>query len=634
MQKLRVVSLVSAVLIFVFPAICFAQAVPEGEDFDSVTVPALPSGWTSTSIIGTQVVETVSTTSDSSPNSVKIPAPNSTSQTAFTSKVYTFNTGLPTYRLEISFRHKRGIESSWDGGVMEISVNGAPFVDVLDPSVGGVFNSGAYNTASVIAGPLAGRKAWSGTSASFESVSVDFPSIPDNSTIQFRFMVGTDASVGGPGWFIDEIELSPDINLVTFVTPLVNEIAPGGTVLIDSTIANPSSLNAMASASFLSAPSSLIKSISLSRSGYVMRYGSALSILNSMEPIVPSGTETANVVVQDLVGRSAAKFSINASSFSSFVGAQNSVSFLSSSPAIPNGSITAETVIGTINPCSPPAIVFPTVEQNRIVIHPMIIGCPFGQAALAYQARGAVAVIFPQPPPTTPPTLGSYPTPWVEEAPTAGLTIPTFTFDQTGFSYMIGAIGLPGSSSGTLQGLNGSELRTIALSTVNIGGGAAKLGDSLVTALVNVATNVDGDSVPDYRDGCKTDAAKTAPGVCGCGKGDVDTNSNGVVDCLTNADFKAQVNLLQSLLKKLNLKSKNYKTQKTQLTDLRKSVTSFGVSSAGALTVSAAGVDIAKLTKKVDKSVAAAAKAKTATTLKTLRKAALKDIAKLLAGIA
>lgn len=42
----------------------------------------------------------------------------------------------------------------------------------------------------------------------------------------------------------------------------------------------------------------------------------------------------------------------------------------------------------------------------------------------------------------------------------------------------------------------------------------------------------DGDGALDPFDGCPNDAAKTAPGVCGCGASDADGDGDGVADCL------------------------------------------------------------------------------------------------------
>ena len=46
--------------------------------------------------------------------------------------------------------------------------------------------------------------------------------------------------------------------------------------------------------------------------------------------------------------------------------------------------------------------------------------------------------------------------------------------------------------------------------------------------------DTDGDGAPDSEDGCVNDTEKTAPGVCGCGIADVDTNANGIIDCREN----------------------------------------------------------------------------------------------------
>ncbi len=52
-----------------------AQVVSLEEDFDSVTAPALPSGWSSQSLTGSQDAITSTDSFDTSPNSAKLPAP-------------------------------------------------------------------------------------------------------------------------------------------------------------------------------------------------------------------------------------------------------------------------------------------------------------------------------------------------------------------------------------------------------------------------------------------------------------------------------------------------------------------------------------------------------------------------------
>ncbi len=53
-------------------------------------------------------------------------------------------------------------------------------------------------------------------------------------------------------------------------------------------------------------------------------------------------------------------------------------------------------------------------------------------------------------------------------------------------------------------------------------------------------TNSDGDSAADCVDKCPTDAAKTAPGVCGCSAADVDTDGDGTFDCVDQCPSDAR----------------------------------------------------------------------------------------------
>lgn len=50
----------------------------------------------------------------------------------------------------------------------------------------------------------------------------------------------------------------------------------------------------------------------------------------------------------------------------------------------------------------------------------------------------------------------------------------------------------------------------------------------------NCPEDADGDSLPDWLDGCPNDPAKTAPGACGCGNVDSDGDGDGIADCNDN----------------------------------------------------------------------------------------------------
>ncbi|NIR35311.1 MAG: thrombospondin, partial [Actinobacteria bacterium] len=51
-------------------------------------------------------------------------------------------------------------------------------------------------------------------------------------------------------------------------------------------------------------------------------------------------------------------------------------------------------------------------------------------------------------------------------------------------------------------------------------------------ALPNDQADADGDGTGDACDGCPLDSGKVAPGVCGCGISDLDTDNDQVADCV------------------------------------------------------------------------------------------------------
>jgi len=75
--------------------------------------------------------------------------------------------------------------------------------------------------------------------------------------------------------------------------------------------------------------------------------------------------------------------------------------------------------------------------------------------------------------------------------------------------------------------------------------------NNLLTGSVTVLRDTDSDGIPDLDDPCPNNAAKTAPGVCGCGLADVDNNANGIVDCLSSDELKDKLDRAKKLIKKL-----------------------------------------------------------------------------------
>ncbi|HYM56954.1 MAG TPA: M4 family metallopeptidase [Solirubrobacteraceae bacterium] len=107
----------------------------------------------------------------------------------------------------LRFNHAHGFEDdsngAYDGGMLEISVNGDSFVDI-----GSLLTDGGYNgTISTVSNnPLEGRSAFVRESNGYQSSRAALTSLAGQS-VRFRFRIGTDSSVDDYGWFIDDVRI-------------------------------------------------------------------------------------------------------------------------------------------------------------------------------------------------------------------------------------------------------------------------------------------------------------------------------------------------------------------------------------------------------------------------------------------
>jgi hypothetical protein len=119
------------------------------QNFDGVTAPALPSGWTAdqgTNAGGSPLWTTSSTgtpspPASSAPNSAFTPTPGTVLDNRLISPVFSYSTGS-----RLTFRHNFDIEqqsatAAYDAGVLEMSVNGGAWTDIV--TAGGTFVTGA-----------------------------------------------------------------------------------------------------------------------------------------------------------------------------------------------------------------------------------------------------------------------------------------------------------------------------------------------------------------------------------------------------------------------------------------------------------------------------------------------------------
>lgn len=134
----------------------------------------------------------------------------------------------------VDFWHFYRLEEAWDGGVVEISVNGSEWVDVT--AVGGQFAVG-YNYPALNANPtqaLQDRPVFSGTNGDVFNLSflgneesINFGTILNGQAVKLRFRVSSDVTVSLLGWFIDNVRFS------NVISPVLSEVVAGDSVACD-----------------------------------------------------------------------------------------------------------------------------------------------------------------------------------------------------------------------------------------------------------------------------------------------------------------------------------------------------------------------------------------------------------------
>jgi hypothetical protein len=108
----------------------------------------------------------------------------------------------------LSFKTNYNTEPDFDGGVLEISINGGAFQDIL--AAGGSFLEGGYNSSiGVTDSVLTGRQAWTGNSGGFISTTVVLPPASYGQNAQFRWRTAFDTGTSptGGGLRIDTLSI-------------------------------------------------------------------------------------------------------------------------------------------------------------------------------------------------------------------------------------------------------------------------------------------------------------------------------------------------------------------------------------------------------------------------------------------
>lgn len=184
-----------------------AVGTPCTEDFDGVTAPALPAGWSAAFGVtcgNSARWRTSNTASVSSPNAAFANDPNCISDEYLVSKPYSITSAVA----QLSFRRNIDLETNFDGLVLELSIGGGPWVDII--AAGGSFVTGGYNgtISNSFGSPIGGRQAWTGNSGGFQNTVINMPAAANGQTVILRWRRATDNSVADVGAYIDNIVLT------------------------------------------------------------------------------------------------------------------------------------------------------------------------------------------------------------------------------------------------------------------------------------------------------------------------------------------------------------------------------------------------------------------------------------------
>jgi hypothetical protein len=171
------------------------------QNFDGVVAPALPAAWT-TAVSGMETEWVSSATAPSSaPNDAFAPDVTKVGDTELVSPPI----AIPAGGARLTFSNLFNMENTFDGMVLEFSVDGGPFTDVT--SGGNTFISGGYRAAISTAyfSPIAGRPAWTGLSGgttaapTYITSAINLPAAANGHNVQLKWRAATDNSAVAPG---------------------------------------------------------------------------------------------------------------------------------------------------------------------------------------------------------------------------------------------------------------------------------------------------------------------------------------------------------------------------------------------------------------------------------------------------
>jgi subtilisin family serine protease len=190
--------------------------ISQSENFDGVTPPTLPAGWTATNAQGPPPLWVTSDSgvpmppADTPPNAAFIDDPAVVSDKRLDSfSVSFFEGAFPRLTFRQNFNFEASSEDpnlGFDGGVLELSTDGGSTFQYVPA---GAFLMGGYNRtiATNRGSPIAGLQAWSGNSEGFITTVVSLPPIQAPPG-RLRWRMASDTGGSNEGWRVDTVRIS------------------------------------------------------------------------------------------------------------------------------------------------------------------------------------------------------------------------------------------------------------------------------------------------------------------------------------------------------------------------------------------------------------------------------------------
>ena len=340
------------------------------ENFDGVTAPALPAGWTTAqSGAATAFVSSITL-----PNSVPNDAYSPNATAVGNAEIVSPAISVPAGGGQVSFRNLFNLEDTYDGGVLEIAVNGGAFADIT--TGGNAFLTGGYTDtiSSSWSSPIGGRQAWSGLSGgttaapTYLTSTINLPAAAAGQSVQLKWRSAADSSVaaaGANGLRIDDVTVSasspvcsvPAVNTAPTITgpanANINEDAATGALAVTvgdtETAASALVLSGSSSDTVLVPNANIVVGGSGSARTVTVtpaadRFGTATITLTVTDGGAMTATATFDVIVAAVNDKPAFTLGVSPSHPGGSSGAQTSAGFVASTDLGPNEG--AQTVIG------------------------------------------------------------------------------------------------------------------------------------------------------------------------------------------------------------------------------------------------------------------------------------------------